>query len=82
MGIIAVVLGIAGVVMPYFASVFLVPAAFVCGVIAYRRGERRLGGVAIALAILGVIGIAAVSNEISQAQDELERSLRDLERFR
>lgn len=81
MGIVAIVLGVAGVVMPYFAAVFLVPAAFVCGVIAFGRGQRGLGSAAVILAVLGLIGIIAVSQQISKAQSDLQRSLKDVERL-
>src|SRR5262249_55481290 len=53
MGVAALALGVAGIVMPYFATVFLVPAAFVCGIVAFRRGQRGLGGAGIVLAALG-----------------------------
>jgi hypothetical protein len=78
MGIAALVLGLASIIMPYFAAVFLVPAALVTGIIAFRRGQRRLGGAAIGLAILGIVGIISVSNKISSAQRQLEHSLRTL----
>ena len=77
-GFVAVALGVAGAVMPYFAAVFLVPAAFVCGIIAYRRGQRGWGAAGIALALLGLIGIVTVSQQISKAQSDLQRSLDDL----
>jgi hypothetical protein len=75
MGVVAISLAIAGIIMPYFAAVFLVPAAFVCGFIAFRRGQRGLGGAAIALAVLGLIGIISVSRDISKARSDLERSV-------
>lgn len=78
MGTVAIVLGLASIMMPYFAAVFLVPATFVTGIIAFRKGQRKLGAVAIVLAILGIIGIVSVSNKISGAQRELERSLRSI----
>jgi hypothetical protein len=65
LGIAAVVLAIGGVVMPYFAAVFLVPAAFLCGVIAFKRGQRRLGGAGVVLALIGLISIVYVSQQIS-----------------
>lgn len=78
LGIVAVGLGLASVVMPYFAAVFFVPAAFICGAIAFRQGDRKFGGIAVVLAIVGVIGIISVSNQIGTAQRDLERSLRSL----
>lgn len=77
-GIVAVGLGLASTVMPYFAAVFFVPAAFICGAIAFRQGDRKFGGIAVVLAIVGVIGIISVSNQIGTAQRDLERSLRSL----
>jgi hypothetical protein len=64
MGVVAFGAGLAGVVMPYFAAVFLVPIAFVCGVIAFSRGQRGLGCAGIALAVLGLIGIISVSQHL------------------
>ncbi len=66
LGIAAVVLGLAAVAMPYFAAVFLVPAALVCGVIAFKRGQRGLGGAGVVLAIIGLLGIIYVSQEINR----------------
>jgi hypothetical protein len=82
MGIVAVSLGLAGAIMPYFAAVFFVPAAFVCGIIAFRRGQKGLGGVGVALAIIGLIGIVSVSQKIFKAQEDLQKSLKELERLR
>lgn len=65
-GIAAVVFGLGAVVMPYFAAVFLVPAAFVCGLIAFKRGRKALGGIGVVLAVIGLIGIIYVSQEISR----------------
>lgn len=65
-GIAALVLGIGGVVMPYFAAAFLVPAAFVCGLIAVRRGQKGMGVAGMALAVLGMISIIYVSSEIGR----------------
>ena len=76
LGIVAVGLGLASVVMPYFAAVFFVPAAFICGAIAFRQGDRKFGGIAIVLAIVGVIAIISVSNQIGTLRHDLQRSLR------
>ena len=78
LGIVAVGLGLASVVMPYFAAVFFVPAAFIRGAIAFRQGDRKFGGIAVVLAIVGVISIISVSNQIGTVQRDLERSLRSL----
>lgn len=79
MGIVAIGLGLASIIMPYFAAVFLVPATFVCGIIAFRRGQKGLGGVSIVLAIVGLIGIISVSQQINKAQQDIEQSMKDLE---
>lgn len=64
-GIAGVVLGIASMLMPYFASVFLVPAAFICGAITYKRGQKGLGATAMVLATIGLIGIFVLSNQLT-----------------
>lgn len=66
LGITAVVLGLGAVVMPYFAAVFLVPAALICGLIAFKRGQKGLGGTGVMLAIVGLLGIIYVSQEINR----------------
>jgi hypothetical protein len=65
LGIVAVIVGLGAVIMPYFAAVFLIPAAFVCGVLAYKRGQKRLGGAGMVLAVLGLIGVIYVSQQIT-----------------
>jgi hypothetical protein len=65
-GIVGVVLGAASVFMPYFAAVFLVPVAFVCGLVALLRGRRGLGITGMVLAGIGLIGILFVSQQISK----------------
>ncbi len=65
-GIAAVILGACSIVMPYFAAVFLVPAAFVCGFIAFNRGQKGLGSVGAILATLGLVGIIYVSQQLNQ----------------
>ncbi len=65
LGIAAVVLGIGGVMMPYFAGVFLVPAALLCGVIAVNRGQKRLGGAGVVLALIGCVSLVYVSQQIA-----------------
>jgi len=65
-GIAAVVLGLGAVVMPYFAAVFLVPAALVCGLIAFKQGRKGLGGIGVLLAAIGLVGIIYVSQEINR----------------
>ena len=79
-GIVAIGLGFASVVMPYFATVLLVPSAAICGIIAYRQGDKKRGGIALVLTLIGMIHIINVSNKIGEAQTEMKDSLRALER--
>jgi hypothetical protein len=65
LGVVATGLGLGAVVMPYFAAVFFVPAAFICGVLAYRRGQTGWGIGAILLALLGLGGIIYTSHQIT-----------------
>ncbi len=65
-GIIAVILGGASAVMPYFAAVFLVPAAFIGGVIAHFKHQKMLGTAAIILAAIGLMGIFTVQTKINE----------------
>jgi ABC-type transport system involved in multi-copper enzyme maturation permease subunit len=64
-GIAAVVLGGASLFMPYFAAVFLVPAALVCSLVALKNKSLGLGVTGLILSGIGVIGIFGVSNSIS-----------------
>lgn len=78
-GIAAVVLGIAGTLLPYFAAVFLVPATLVCGFIAYKRGQRRMGAAGVVLGIVGALGIAYASRKIAETtRDPFTASLPQL----
>jgi hypothetical protein len=77
-GIVAVGLGLASLVMPYFAAVLFVPATFICGVIAFRQGDMKLGGIALVMAVIGMFHIVNVSNQIGEVQKDLHRSLRSL----
>jgi uncharacterized membrane protein len=65
LGLVAVVLGVASVIMPFFAAVFLVPAAFICGLISFVGGRRGLGVAGMVLAVIGLIGIVFVSQQIT-----------------
>jgi hypothetical protein len=55
-----------------FRGCFFVPATFVCGIIAFRQGHKCYGGVSIALAIMGLIGLADLTQEVSDARQTLE----------
>ncbi len=70
-GIIGLVLGIAAVVMPYFATVFLVPAAIICGIVAVCKGQRGLGIACIILGGIGLISIIYTSSQISSITSSL-----------
>jgi hypothetical protein len=70
-GIAAIVLGLASIVTPYFAAVFFVPATFVCGIIAFRQGHKSYGGVSIALAIMGLIGLTDLTPKGANLTGEL-----------
>ncbi len=75
-GIGAIVLGIAGVIAPYFAAVFLVPAALICGLVAYKRGQRGMGFAGILLGLIGTVGIIYTSQKITEiARDPFNASL-------
>ena len=64
-GILAVGFGIAGVFMPYFAAVFFVPAAIICGIVAVSSGHVEWGVAGIIIGIIGLIWISTVSNKIT-----------------
>ena len=65
-GIVGIVLGGASLIMPYFASVFLVPAGFLCGVISYRKKSKKLGVIRMTLSFLGLCWIIYVSIRINE----------------
>lgn len=64
-GLVATGLGLGGVLMPYFAAVFFVPAAAICGIAAFRRGQKGLGLAGIVLGLIGLVGIVSVSQQIT-----------------
>jgi hypothetical protein len=75
-GIAAVVLGVGGALLPYFAAVFLVPAAFICGLISYKRGQRGVGFAGVVLEIVGAAGILYTSQKITKiVRDPFNASL-------
>lgn len=65
-GIGSVVLGGASLIMPYFASVFLVPIAFVLGLISYRKNAQKLGSVGMIISFLGLCSIIYVSMQMNE----------------
>ncbi len=65
LGIIAVGIGGASVLMPYFAAVFFVPAAIICGAVTYWQGYPRWGGAAIVLGLVGLAGVIYTSSQIT-----------------
>lgn len=66
LGITSVGLGIGSVLMPYFAAVFLVPATIICGVIAIKNDQKRLGIIAVVLGFIGLAGIIYTSSQITK----------------
>ncbi|OQA91204.1 MAG: hypothetical protein BWY26_01103 [Elusimicrobia bacterium ADurb.Bin231] len=65
LGILSLGLGIAATLMPYFASVFLVPAAIICGIISILKGQKGLGITGIILGCIGLISIIYTSSQIT-----------------
>lgn len=66
LGMVSAGLGLAAVLMPYFAAVFLVPAAIICGFIAINKDQKRLGTIGIVLGLVGLMGIIYTSNKITK----------------
>jgi hypothetical protein len=64
-GIAAVVLGGISLFLPFFAAVFLVPAALVCSLVALKNRSHGLGVIGLVLSGLGAIGIFSVSHSLS-----------------
>jgi len=63
-GISGVVLGVAGLFVPYIAAIFIIPATFVCGIISVSRKEKTIGVASIILAIIGAGWMFYVSHQI------------------
>ncbi len=66
--IVALGCGVASIFMPYFAAVVFVPCAFVASIIAYRKGDKRIGTLSFIMAIFGLLRIFGVSDEIFKPQ--------------
>jgi hypothetical protein len=64
-GIVGAGLGLASIIMPYFAAVFFVPAALICGAIALMKRQVGWGVLAIALSLLGAGAIIYTSHQIT-----------------
>ena len=64
-GIGAVVLGGISLFLPFFAAVFLVPAALVCSLIALKNRSHGLGVAGLILSGLGAIGLVSTSSSLS-----------------
>ena len=71
-GIISVGSGVGALFMPYFASVFLVPIAFICGIIAIRNDQKGWGLSGIILGLIGLASIIYTSYQISQITNVLK----------
>jgi hypothetical protein len=63
-GIVATGLGLASVVVPYFAAVFFAPAALITAVIALIRRQTGWGIAGLLLGLLSLAGIAYTSQQI------------------
>lgn len=52
--------------MPFSLAVLLVPAALICGLKAYKGGQRSMAYASVALGAIGVIGIAYTHRAFSE----------------
>jgi hypothetical protein len=75
LGIAAIGLGLASMVVPYFAALYVVPATFVCGIVALWQGQKNYGKLSIILALLGLIDIIFVHQNIGDVQRQLDHTL-------
>jgi len=74
-GIAALVLGLASMVVPYFAAIFIVPPTFACGIMALWQGQRICGRISIILALLGLIDIIFVHQNLGDVQQQIDHAL-------
>jgi len=72
-GVIAITLGIVGALMPYFAAVFLVPAAFAAAAVTAILRMRTLAVVALIPTFIGLYGIYEVNKELRNTQAAAEK---------
>lgn len=64
-GIIAIGLAVGAALAPYFAAVFLLPAAAICGVIAIAKDKLILGFLALLISVAGLLNVIEASNKLS-----------------
>lgn len=65
--------------MPYFAAVFLVPAAFAAAAVTAILRMRTLAVVALIPAFIGLYNIYKVSDQIREGQRQAERAVQQME---
>lgn len=63
--IIGLVFGVMCLFVPYFALLFFAPVSLACGIISIYKGEKKMGVATVILAIIGILWVIHVSNEIS-----------------
>lgn len=81
LGFVAVALAVSALLMPYFAAVFFVPGAFICGIISLAIGEKKWVGIAgVTLTLVGLIGIFGVSHQINDAAQQLNDAAEKMKR--
>lgn len=78
-GVIAITLGVVGALMPYFAAVFLVPAAFAAAAVTAILRMHALAAIALIPAFVGVLGIYQTSKQIREAQVAIEKSALEMQ---
>ena len=78
LGWIATGLGMAGILMPYFAAVIFVPAALISGMVAYRQGQKGWGAAGILLGLLGLVGVISTSQKITTISQKITTITRSL----
>lgn len=63
--IIGIIAGLGALILPYFVAVFMLPVSFICGIVAYRKGQKRSGITAIIFAILAFCWVIYVSMSLN-----------------
>ncbi|WP_212566909.1 hypothetical protein [Aromatoleum tolulyticum] len=81
-GVFSLGLGAASIVVPYFAAVFFVPVALICGFVSIWQKKKLLGVIGIVLSIVGIVRIVDISNELHEAQRNVEKSIQQLKQIR